>query len=200
VIATWKIIIISSVAFFTTLGVAHAGFYIEPGLTYESGSNTVNWPSPLTSAKGTSSGAGFNLKAGWDIADTLFYGVDGSYSKPSFNNSANGYDAAATSNLLGVVVGAQIPIIGIRAWAGYILDGTLDPEASKGLDVKFTGANGLKLGVGFHLLLVSLNLEYADLKYKTSTIENSGGYAFTSDFSDKMNNKLWIFSVSFPIL
>jgi hypothetical protein len=194
-----KFITLGILAFFATLSVAHAGFYIEPGLTYERGDNTVSWPSPLSSSTGTTSGVGFDVKAGWSIIDTIFFGVDGGFSKPSFKNSANSYDAAASSNLLGVMIGGQIPVIGIRAWGGYILDGTLDPEASNGLDVKFTGANGLKLGAGFHFLIVSLNLEYSDLQYKTSTVENAGGLTFNSDFSDKMKNKLWTFSVSFPI-
>jgi hypothetical protein len=198
--ASWKIIFIGLVAFFATLGVAHAGLYLEPGLTYERGDNTVSFPAPLNNSTGTTTGAGFNLKAGWDIVDTVFFGVDGSYSKPTFKNSGNDYSATATSSLLGVMVGGQIPVIGIRAWGGYILDGTLDPESSNGLDVKFTGANGLKLGVGFHFLMLSLNVEYSDLVYKTSTLESAGPFTFNSDFGDKFKNKLWTVSVSFPIM
>ncbi|MBC7369996.1 MAG: hypothetical protein H7326_00420 [Bdellovibrionaceae bacterium] len=181
------------------MGVAHAGFYLEPGLTYEKGDHTVNWGAPLSPSSGSTSGAGFNLKGGWSVVDTVFFGVDASFSKPQFKNSANNYDAAASSNLLGVMVGGQIPIIGIRAWGGYILDGTLDPEASNGLDAKFSGANGLKLGAGIHFLVVSLNVEYSDLQYKTSTV-SSTSVNFTQDFSDKMKNKLWTVSVSFPIM
>ncbi len=192
-----RVMILSVLLFLST--VANAGIYLEPGLTYERGDNTVDWPSPLTTSTGSSQGLGFNLKAGLAFADTVFAGADLSFSKPNFKNSAVNYDAAATSNLYGVVVGGQMPVVGLRLWGGYIFDGLLDPESSNGYNVKFSGASGYKLGLGFHILMVSLNVEYLDLKYSTSTLEQAGPITFNSTFDGPLKNKNWVLSVSIPL-
>ncbi len=67
-----------------------------------------------------------------------------------------------------------MPIVGLRLWGGYIFDGQIDPKASGAYDVKFTGANGYKLGAGFKILVVSLNAEYMDLSYKNSLPHKTG--------------------------
>lgn len=173
-----------------------AGFYVEPALTFEKGDSKLDWPSPLSSSTGTIQGLGFDLKLGFNLESILFAGVDAAYSKPQFKNSANNYEAAATSQLFGVIIGAQMPIVGLRAWAGYIFDGVLNPEGSNGIDVKFTGATGPKLGAGFNIFLVSLNLEYMDLSYKTSTLEQPG--ILSGTFDSKLKNRIWLVSVSMP--
>lgn len=189
-----KILAATLITFGTSM--AFAEVHVEPGLTYESGDNKYQWPSPLNDSTGDSKGVGFNLKLGGNLNDMLFLVADGSYSKPDFTNSANNYDAEATSTLFGMTLGAQMPIVGLRIWGGYIFDGTLDPEASNGFDVKFEGANGVKLGVGFKVFMVSLNLEYLDLKYKDTTIEAG---SFTSTPDGELENKLTVLSVSFPL-
>lgn len=173
-----------------------AGFYIEPGITYEKGDNTLDWPAPLSSSTGTTQGLGLDLKLGFDIASIFFAGVDASYSKPQFKNSANDYDASAISQTLGLIVGAQMPIVGLRIWGGYIFDGSLDPDQDGNIDVKFSGATGPKIGVGFKLFIVSANIEYMDLSYKTSTLENAGPISGTLD--SELKSKVGLISVSMP--
>ncbi len=98
-----------------------AGFYIEPGITYEKGDNKLEWPSPLSDSTGTTKGLGVDVKLGFHVDDVFFVGGEAAYSKPRFEQSATDYAADATSILYGVVVGAQMPIVGLRIWAGYLL-------------------------------------------------------------------------------
>lgn len=175
---------------------ALAGLYLEPGVTYEQGDNELVWPSPLNSSTGKTKGMGVNLKLGFHAGGILFAGLDGSYSKPKFENSANNYDADATSSTYGAVLGLQMPLAGLRIWGGYVFGGELNPEESGGADVKFENAKGLKLGAGIRILLVSVNFEYMDLKYD-SVIEQAGPISGTLD--EQLQNKVGMVSVSFPL-
>jgi len=177
---------------------AHAGFLIEPGVTYEIGNNEIAWPAPLTTSTGDSSGLGLNLKLGWAFEHLLYIAVDGDFSKPKFKNSAVSYDATANSYLYSALLGVDLPL-GFRVWGGYVFDGSLDPEASNGYDVSFKKANGLKLGAGWKIILVSLNLEYMDLQYNDSKLEQAAGVTVNTDFSQNLKNKLVVLSVSLPI-
>lgn len=177
-------------------GSAFAGFYIEPGVTFEKGDNTLDWPSPLNSSTGTTQGLGLDLKLGFHVDDILFVGLDGSYSQPKFENSATSYSAEATSTTYGAIIGAQMPVVGLRIWGGYVFGGELNPKQDGNVDVKFSEAQGLKLGAGIKLMLVSINFEYMDLQYK-STLEEPG--IVSGDLSEKLKNKVSILSVSFPL-
>jgi len=174
-----------------------AGVFVEPGIFYEKGDNELNWPAPLDHSTGTTKGFGVNLKLGFHAANSFFMALDGSYSKPKFEHSANNYDADASSTLYGAVLGAQMPIIGLRLWAGYIFGGDLDPDESNGVDVKFEGAKGPKVGLGFRFLMVSINLEYMDLEYNDSILEKAGPVSGTLD--NKLKNKVGLISLSMPL-
>jgi hypothetical protein len=176
---------------------AHAvGFYLEPSITYESGENELEWPSPLDNSTGTSKGLGVDLKLGMHWGDVVFLGVDGSFSKTKFEQSANDYDADATSSTYGAIIGAQMPVLGLRIWGGYVFGGDLDPEESNGVDVKFEGAHGLKVGLGFKIFFVSLNVEYMDLEYTDSILEKAGPVTGTLD--NDLKNKVGLVSLSMP--
>ncbi len=176
------------------------GLLIEPGVTYEIGSTTVDYPSTLANSTGSSNGLGVMARAGVHLADIVFVGLDGRYAKTTYKDSAFNSEALATSTNWGPVVGVQMPIVGLRAWASYILGGTLDPEKANNVDVKFSGAGGYRLGAGFHLLLVSLNLEYQSLKYNSATLEQAGPFASGTTFDNvKLSNSSVILSVTFPL-
>lgn len=195
----FKLIIAASMLCLGTA--AHAdGLFVEPALTYETGDNKVDWNSNLVGdSSGTTKGAGFALKLGGHVSDILFLALDGSYSKQQFKNSAVDYTADADSTLFGATIGAQMPIVGLRIWGGYIFDGTIDPKESGAYDVKFTGASGYKLGAGFKILLVSLNAEYMDLSYKNSYLEKFGPLTPNATIDGNYTNKMWVLSVSMPI-
>lgn len=176
---------------------AMANFYVEPSITYQKADNEVKWPSPLNSSTGDSKGFGFGLKLGFHINDVFFAGLDGHYSKPKFTNSATDYDATATETHYGAVIGAQMPVAGLRLWGGYVFGGELDPEKSGAVDVKFKDAKGPKIGVGFKVMMVSLNVEYAELEYDKSVLQEVG--PISGSFDSKLTNKMGMISVSMPL-
>lgn len=177
------------------------GFFVEPGVTYQLGNTRVDYPSPFSSSTGATKGLGISAKLGIQVADIVFAGVDGRYGMPRFTDSAFGYDADAKEMNIAPVVGVQLPfLVGLRAWASYVVAGSLDPDSHGNIDVKFDGATGYRLGAGFRVALVSLNLEYQSLRYGSATLQNAGGFTFNSNFdSVKLNQEAWIASVSFPI-
>ena len=179
---------------------ADSGLFVEPAVTYERGDTSVTYPSPLSNSTGHSNGLGIAARLGFHISEVIFAGIDARYSKPHFTDSALGYDASATSTTWGPVVGVQMPVVGLRVWAGYILGGVLDPDSSQNIDVKYSGANGYRIGAGFRVLLVSLNLEYQQLNYGSATLQQVGPFNTNTTFdSVKLGNNSWIASVSFPL-
>lgn len=191
-----KKFVLSILIFITGGAVQAAGLYVEPGVTYEFGDSKLTWPSPLDDSTGDIRGFGLNLKVGFHAADIFFAGLDGSYSKPRFKNSANNYEADATSSLFGAIVGLQAPVAGLRFWGGYIFDGVMDPDEDNGVDVRFSGARGLKLGLGVKIYHVSINAEYMDLSYKNSKLEKAG--PISGDLDSEFKNKVTVIGVSFP--
>jgi hypothetical protein len=178
---------------------AHAdGILFEPAVTYEMGDTSVNYPSPISSSSGTARGLGFGARVGMHIANVFLLGIDGRYSIPQFKDSSVSYDAPSVSTNWGPTLGFQMPIVGLRVWGTYIAAAELNPDKSGSLDVKFTKGTGYRVGTGFHFILVSVNLEYQQVKYDNTDLENAG--PFTGSFSDvKLENKTWIVSASFPL-
>lgn len=176
------------------------GLFIEPAITYETGDSTVNWPSPFSNSTGKVEGFGLGARLGFHINKAFFLGFDGRYSMPNFKDSSVNYDAKATAANWGPVVGVQMPDMGLRIWGTYVMGGELNPEKSGNFDVKVKDPTGYRAGVGFHVASVSLNLEYQQLKYDTSILEQVGSYSANTSFSNvTLENKSWIASVSFPV-
>ena len=116
----------------------------------------------------------------------------------NFKDSSVNYSADATQFNWGPVVGVQTPVFGIRVWGTYIAGGMLDPKASGNFDVKLENATGYRVGAGMRWMMLSLNLEYQNLKYDKLNVENIGGFT-NGQFNDvKPKNESWIASVSFP--
>jgi hypothetical protein len=180
---------------------ADVGTFIEPALTYEMGNTRVDYPSPLSSSTGHVNGFGIAARVGIQFEDIFFAGLDGRYSLPRFTDSAFGYDADAKALQLGPVVGVQTPfLVGLRLWVSYIMTGSLDPASNGNADVRFDQATGYRIGAGFRVALLSLNLEYQSLRYGSTTLQSAGNYNFNSTFdSVKLNQDSWIASVSVPI-
>lgn len=173
------------------------GFYVEPGVTYEFNSDSsLNLPSPLSNTSGSVEGLGASLKAGFHVSRIIFGGLDVRYSQPKFKDSSNNLETDSTSTNYGVLLGAQTGLYGIRAWGEYVFGGALDPKEDNGIDYKFEEANGWRLGAGIRVSMVSLNLEYQELKYD-KTQASLAGVPVSSD-SSELSNKALIGSVSFP--
>lgn len=176
----------------------NGGLFVEPAITYETSKSTLDWPAPFSDSTGSSKGFGLAARLGLHISEVVFIAADGRYSKPTFKNSANGYDATAEAMNLGAVLGVQMPEMGLRIWASSILTGSLNPERSQNTNVKFEDAKGYRVGVGFRVSSVSLNLEYQRLTYDKSTLEEVGPIAPGLGLG-KLDDASYIASVSFPL-
>lgn len=175
------------------------GPFVEPSLTYESGSTEANFPSPISHSTGSADGLGIGARVGFHFSEIFFAGLDGRYSRPNFTDSSVNYDASAVAANWGPVVGIQLPIIGLRAWASYVAGASLDPEKSGSFDVNFKDGSGYRIGAGYKIAMVSLNLEYQQLSYDETSLEQLGPFSTNTSLSNvKLKNDSWIVSVSFP--
>ena len=199
--------IIKMTLFFALMGIAKlqaeelkSGLLIEPGLTYERGNTTVNYPSPLSRSTGQANGLGLSARVGFHINQALFLAFDARYARPHYHDSSVSYDAKATSMNWGPVLGMQMPNLGPRIWGGYVMGGSLDPEKSGGLNVKFKNASGYRIGAGFKVDKISLNLEYQDLIYNKTTLEQVGPFTSSRSLNNvDLKNKSWVASITFPL-
>lgn len=175
------------------------GLFIEPAITYEVGSASVDYPSPLSTSSGSTNGFGLGAKFGVHISEALFLAVDARYSMPQYDDSSVDYDAASVSTNWGPVLGVQMQDVGIRVWGTLILGGELNPEKSGSFDVSFSDASGYRIGTGFHIASVSLNIEYQQIKYGNTTLEEAGPFSPGDLNNVNLTNSTWIGSVSFPL-
>lgn len=174
------------------------GLFIEPMLTYENGDAEVDLPSPFNSSDSSVDGFGIGGRLGFHFLESVFVGIDGRYSKPTYKNDDTNISTDATAYNYGPVVGIQLPTpLGIRVWAGYIAGGQMDLEEDQGVDLKFKDGSGYRIGGGIKLALVSLNLEYQQMNYKETELEDAGIFTGTTNDVDQKNSS-YVFSVSFP--
>jgi hypothetical protein len=179
---------------------SNGGLFIEPGLSFEKGDAVVNYPPIFGKSSGTINGFGLSAKVGFHFSELFFIGVDGRFAMPTYKDSSLGYDATALSHNWGPIVGFQMPHQGLRVWGTYVMGGEFDPKKDGALDVKFDEASGFRLGAGMRAALVSLNLEYQELKYDRAVLEQLGPFTGNSNFGGvRMENKTWVASVSMPV-
>ncbi|MEK2687738.1 hypothetical protein [Bdellovibrio sp. GT3] len=174
------------------------GMFIEPMLTYQTGDVNVSYPAPLNDSKEDLKGFGLGLRFGVHVWESLFLGADGRFAKPNYDSSALNGDGSSDSYDAGVTLGVQTPLYGIRVWGTYILTGGLNPEEISGVDVKFNDLKGYRIGAGIYVKSVSINLEYQDATYDSTTIENAGPLSGNLDGIEG-RNKSYIVSLSFPV-
>lgn len=186
-----------------TLGYAQedsGGLFVEPALTYQSTTSEFNWGSLLGRSDGESEGFGVGARLGFHASEAFFVGGDVRYSMLDFNEESVDYDTDATELNYGPVVGMQMPDLGLRVWGTYVLGGNLDPDRDGSFDVKFDEAEGYRVGVGFRVAAVSLNVEYQALEYgKTKIQELGGGQDVAETSRNRLETESWIGSVSFPV-
>lgn len=196
-----KHLLIPLIAIFSSAS-AHAvsagGLFVEPMVTYEVGSKTKLDKPVFPDSTGTTDGFGVGARFGFHVADIIFLGLDGRYSMPKYKMDS--YEADAQAMNYGLVAGVQTPVLGIRLWGTYILDGNLDPKENTTntffKDVKYNQANGYRIGAGLRVAVVSVNLEYQNLGYTSTTLQSPGSVT-SDDF--KYKSEAWVASVSFPI-
>lgn len=177
------------------------GLFIEPMITWESGSGDIDLPSPLGGSSADVDGFGLGARVGFHVMESLFIGADGRYSFPNFKEKKLEMDTDAKSWNVGPVVGIQMPTtFGLRVWGGYIAAGELDPDRDNSVDVKFKSGQGFRVGAGVKLGIVSVNAEYQKIKYDKTEIESVGVFNPGSEtHKTDLDNESLVLSASFPI-
>lgn len=198
-----KVVIICSIIFLSAYTYAESssgGLFIEPSVSYETGSSSTNYPSPLSNSTGTVNGFGLGARLGIHLKEVIFLGLDGRYSMPQFKDSSVNYDANSVLTNWGPVVGLQMPNLGLRVWTSYIVDSELNPEISGNYDIKLQKGTGYRIGAGFRITAFSLNVEYQSIKYSETKLEQIGPFNSGTTFdSVTPENKTWLLSLSFPL-
>lgn len=133
------------------------------------------------------------------MLDTVFVALDGRYARLTYDSSALNGRADATASNLGLTAGVQTPFLGLRVWGTYIFNGELDPDSINNVDVKFNDFKGYRVGTGFYIAVVSINLEYQHGHYDSTTVQNAGGFSGGNTNDITANDNSYIFSVSFPL-
>ncbi len=177
------------------------GLFVEPMLTWERGRGDVDFPSPFSNADTELDGFGVGLRFGGHVYNSIFLGVDGRYSMPKFKDNKIKMDTDAKSWNVGPVVGIQMPTaIALRVWAGWIVAGEVDPDKDEGVDAKFKSGQGYRVGAGVKLGFASLNVEYQNMKYDDTVLQEVGVFTPNTTRGDvELNNESMVLSVSFPV-
>lgn len=200
---TWTAMLLLSTSVFaddmTTNNNKSGGLFIEPAVTYESGTLKLTYPAPFSSSNETITGLGIGARLGVHFYDVVFAALDLRYSKPRYNSSALNDSANAQAYNAGVTLGMQTPVAGLRIWGTYIADGMLDPDTINNVDVKYSGFNGYRIGGGLYIAMVSVNLEYQEAKYKTNSVSAYGVFGPGSLDNVYGTQTGYIVSVSFPL-
>jgi hypothetical protein len=178
---------------------SYGGLFVEPMVTFEVSHAKLNWP--ITgSSSGSVRGLGIGARVGAHFGDTLWIALDARYGRPNFDNTATSSVVSADKYDFAPTVGVQMPVWGLRGWAGYVMAGSLDPASAKGFDVKFDGGAGYRIGIGMRVMMVSVNLEYQDLKYDHFTLQALGPVQTNGSFSGTtLDNQSWVLSASVPV-
>lgn len=198
-----KIILIFAVFIFaipSSFALSNFGLFVEPMLTYEKGDADINFSEPLGDSDTDIDGFGLGGRLGVHFLESFFVALDGRYSMPNFDDGRTGIDTESTAWNYGPVAGIQLPwVVGLRVWGGYVMDGEVDPDKDNGINAKFEEGTGYRVGAGFKIAWASLNLEYQDITYEDTTVEQIGGFNSGASLSDtELENKSWVLSVSFP--
>jgi len=128
----------------------------------------------------------------------FFVAADGRYERATFDGSALDEVDADIWNV-GPTIGFQAPMYGMRVWGTYILDGSYNPdEGAQDLNLRFDDPYGWRVGAGVRISTVSLNLEYEDLTYQTTEIEDFGTLPALEEPID-FAQRGFIVSLSFPV-
>ena len=188
-----------SITVLSQQGFAENGFFLEPMITYQNFKADIEYPNTfLSDSSGDVKGTGFGLRLGGHVVDTLFLAADLRYAQPKYQDS--NFEADAKQSNYGVVLGLQMPILGLRIWGSYIADGVLDPKEDNGVDLKFKEAKGHRLGAGFHVAMFSINVEYQNLKYDSTELEKLGPFTdVNAQDRIELTESGYVASVSFPI-
>jgi hypothetical protein len=195
-----KIFALVALSFFSApvLAADAGGLFVEPYAFYENGTGTLDFGS-FGDQDGDLKGWGAGLRFGGHVADIFFIALDGQFSKPEFTSDSGNFDFDLNSWLAGVTVGLQTPVAGLRVWGSYLPLGILklDGKGSNDANIKYKDPKIFKVGAGFYVAAISINLEWMSGKYDTLEIDNAG--LITGDYDGNAERKSLLLSLSFPL-
>jgi hypothetical protein len=179
-----------------------AGFFVEPMITGQQADSTIETsalPVINDDTSGTTTGYGLGAKVGAHFQKTIDVYLDGRWAQQDFKDSSYS-SASGDSWTVGPGLAWETPWAGLRFTGTYVMDGEFDPESgASGVDMKFNEPTGARLGVGFKIAAVSLNLEYEDLTYDKSDIESFGSFAANTGTTVDYSSRGYIFNLGFPL-
>lgn len=185
-----------------TSSLAHAGILIEPYLGYESGAvkNTVSMGGAEASYSLATSGPAFGLRLGYKFLMpwvALDYTAGSGKSESAISGAS---DLDYTKSSLGLVVGADLPIV--HPYVGYGFSNSVTIKkgnTTTGQDYVFKGTY-VKAGVGLGFIpFVHVNLEYKINTYSKVDLGDGAGEINRSDsiFTELKHDTVMV-SVSVP--
>lgn len=176
------------------------GLFLEPSLVYETGKGAIDFQS-VAQPDGDVKGTGFGLRFGGHINDVFFLAADGSYSEPEFSDdSGANFSYDLKSWLAGITLGVQTPVVGLRAWGSYLPFGEieLDGRGSNDSNITYKDPRLWKIGLGFRVAVISLNLEYLTGDYTKMEVRNAGSM-LSGTYNGDASRDSWLASISFPL-
>ncbi len=177
-------------------GAGAGGFFVEPGLRYDSITGDINLPAPFGNSNVDAQGLGVNARVGFHIFDVMFVAAEANYSQLSFEEDATSFSSDGSAYSFGPTVGFQTPWAGVRIWGTYIADGAFNPSSDNGVEIDFEDQRGYKVGLGLRFAKFGASIEYQDTTYESVDVNNFGGGNIGGL---EMQNEAWIGSISFPI-
>ena len=180
-----------SISFYLLLFVpqwSQGGWFMEPGLFYSLGTAEIEYSvlnAPLK-LKGPYRGVGFRARVGRDFpAPLFFWALEASYLRPSFQPEQSGSsNTEGTSQSLGLVLGANIsmiPVLGFQGWVTYVplISQKIDSAGAQ-TSFKTTSGNGFRIGLGkksfFPMLYYSLEYfveNFSDIEVNARKLSGS---------------------------
>ena len=182
---------------------SRGGVFLEPFISYETATTqmrTSQLPVVSDDTSGTNQGFGVGGRIGGHIWEALWLAGDVRYARTQLQDSF--YQNAEADNFnYGATLGVQTPWAGIRLWGTYVIDGFSDPAAGVGgLNVKFDDMRGYRIGAGVHLAAVSVNLEYHDTEFGSTSVSGGvGPVRATANTSIDADSRGYTLSLGFPL-
>ncbi|MDG0816268.1 outer membrane beta-barrel protein [Bdellovibrio svalbardensis] len=164
---------------------AHAGILFEPMVSYESGSNNIEFTTAgatmrgMSSDKSTNSAVNYGARLGYLFSSGFWFAGDYSAAtsgKSKFDLHEDSFDRTAMGVDLGMWNGRW------NFWLGYNISDKLEFTQATNTEKEYVSGTSMKVGIGYLLFNhIAFNIEYTYRNYTTGD-EKSSDIAF-SDFS-----------------
>jgi hypothetical protein len=178
-----------------------SGLYLEPGAVYEfkgNGSINGNFAGGANLLSGNETGPGGTLRVGANVYKIFFAGLEGLYLRDTQDTRLGNFTGNEYGG--GVFAGVQMPwVVGLRVWGGYLPWVVDDFDKTNGFRPHFSDGRGWKVGAGFRVSIVSINVEYMRLNFHSASVDIDGGSSVGSSSDITHKQDAWLAGISFPL-